>query len=369
MRFTTRPIEPLADLLGRDPDHVWMSAQVSLWGWGEAARLLPGTGPHRMQALDDAFDRLVAESEVDDPLGLPGTGPVVFASVTFSARSTGSVGVVPEVLVGRRGDTWWVTISDGAGLPGPAPEPEAEDKARYAGSSLPDVLWLERVAQAIEMIRGGELDKVVLARDYAVWSRARFHPPRVLGRLISRFPGCHVFRVADLVGASPELLVRRTAERMDSLVLAGSAPSFVDEDQATSAARTLMDSDKDRWEHELAVRSVRTRWWASAPKSTSATLRDPPPRQRAASGHGGDRHRAGRLGRSLAELHPTAVGGRPPMRRFGDRGAGGWTGDATPARWDGWTEGRREFAIALRCAELSGARARLSPGGDRGLAA
>jgi menaquinone-specific isochorismate synthase len=368
VRFTTRPIEPLADLLGRDPDHVWMSAQVSLWGWGEAARLLPGTGPHRMQALDDAFDRLVAESEVDDPLGLPGTGPVVFASVTFSARSTGSVGVVPEVLVGRRGDTWWVTISDGAGLPGPAPEPEAEDKARYAGSSLPDVLWLERVAQAIEMIRGGELDKVVLARDYAVWSRARFHPPRVLGRLISRFPGCHVFRVADLVGASPELLVRRTAERMDSLVLAGSAPSFVDEDQATSAARTLMDSDKDRWEHELAVRSVRD---PLVGIGAEVDVRDTPEILRLAN----VQHLATAVTATvpagwdalhLAELlHPTAaVGGTPTdaavrvIEELEGMDRGRYAGPV------GWMDGRGdgEFAIALRCAELSGARARLFAG-------
>ncbi|HEX7098503.1 MAG TPA: isochorismate synthase [Acidimicrobiia bacterium] len=368
MRFVTRATDPVADPLARDPDHVWMSAEVSLWGWGEAARLLPGTGPARMQALDDAFSDLVSKSEVDDAIDVAGSGPVVFASVTFSPRSTGSVGVVPKVVVGRRGDTWWVTTADGASLPETVADPGAEDKARYAGSSLPDVLWLERVATAIERIRAGDVEKVVLARDYAVWSRAPFHPPRVLGRLIDRFPGCHVFRVADLVGASPELLVRRTGDRLDSLVLAGSAPSFTDQERDTDAARSLLGSDKDRWEHELAVRSV-----LEPLRNIGADVseRDEPEILRLAN----VQHLATAVTATvpdgwdalrLAELlHPTAaVGGTPTDIALElidalegmDRGR-----YAGPVGWMDRT-GDGEFAIALRCAELSGARARLFAG-------
>lgn len=189
-----------------------------------------------------------------------------------------------------------------------------------------------------------------------------------MGRLISRFPGCHVFRVADLVGASPELLVRRTAERMDSLVLAGSAPSFVDEDQATSAARTLMDSDKDRWEHELAVRSVRD---PLVGIGAEVDVRDTPEILRLAN----VQHLATAVTATvpagwdalhLAELlHPTAaVGGTPTdaavrvIEELEGMDRGRYAGPV------GWMDGRGdgEFAIALRCAELSGARARLFAG-------
>ncbi len=358
----------MADPLGRDPDHVWMSTEVSLWGWGEAARLLPGTGHRRMQALDEAFFDVVSGADIDDRVGLPGTGPVVFASVTFSPRSTGTVGIVPRVVVGRRGDDWWMTSVDDARPPGRAPEPGAEDKARYAGSSLPDVLWLERVAKAIERIEAGELEKVVLARDYAVWSRAPFHPARVLDRLIGRFPGCHVFRVADLVGASPELLVRRHATRVDSLVLAGSAPAYADEERDTSAARNLLDSGKDRWEHELAVRSVRE---PLSGIGADVTVRDRPEILRLAN----VQHLATAVAATVPEdwdalqlaelLHPTAaVGGTPTDRAFEVIGAlegmdrGRYSGPV------GWMDARGdgEFAIALRCAELSGARARLFAG-------
>lgn len=369
MRFTTRPIPSLDDPLALAPDTVWMSPDVSLWGWGEATRLHPGLGSARITAVRKDWSRLVDGAEIVDPIGRPGSGPVVFASVTFAGGSDGSVGIVPEVLVARSGDDWWMTAVDGAELPtiraGTGPP---SDRARYAGSSVPDVKWLEAVAVAVDRIESGILEKVVLARDYAVWSREPFHPPGLLRHLYDRFPGCHVFRVADLVGASPELLVRRRHSRFESLVLAGSAPSFSDPQADRAAATALLESKKDQWEHELAVRSVRESLTAT---EVDADFENHPDVLRLDN----VQHLATRVtGRippqidvlSLVDaLHPTAaVGGNPTddalelidelegMDRGRYAGPVGWT----DSRGDG------EFAIALRCAELSGARARLFAG-------
>ncbi|HJR91665.1 MAG TPA: isochorismate synthase [Acidimicrobiia bacterium] len=368
MKFVTRLIDGVDDPLRWDPTAVWMSPEISLWGWGEAARIDPGPGEGRFEAIVREFRRLLAEADVEDPLGLEGTGPVVFASAAFADGSPSSVAAIPEVLLGRRHDAWFLTTVDGAELPDVATPEPATDRARFAGSSVPDVLWLEAVADAVRRIDAGELDKVVLARDYAVWSRERFHPPRILRHLLDRFPTCFVFRVVDLVGASPELLARRRGTSFESLVLAGSAPRHADPVADAAAGEGLLDSDKDQWEHALAVRSVRS---SLEGVCDDPTIPGEPRLVRLDNVQHLATPVAGRVGDGIdvlglaARLHPTAaVGGTPTQKAVAliaeiegmDRGR-----YAGPV---GWMDGRGdgEFAIALRCAELSGARARLFAG-------
>lgn len=369
MRFVSRPIPALDDPLSRDPDLVWMSPGVSLWGWGEAGRIHPGSGDDRIAVLAESFSRMVGEASIDDEVQVSGSGPVAFGSIAFASGSAGSVGVVPRVVVGRHLDRWWLTTADGADLPPPTDDPNhSTDRARYAGSSVPDVLWLEAVAKAIVEIESGALEKVVLARDYAVWSRKPFHPARLLRHLHDRFPSCYVFRVADLIGASPELLVRRHSDRMESLVLAGSAATYADPEADRAAAEALLGSTKDLWEHELVVRSVRE---TLAEITDEAEISDRPHVYRLDNvQHLATRVRArvptDRDALSLVEaLHPTpAVGGRPSataldlIQRLEGMDRARYAGPV------GWIDGRGdgEYAIALRCAELSGARARLFAG-------
>jgi menaquinone-specific isochorismate synthase len=368
VRFVTRPIAPLADPLSRDPDTVWMSEQVSLWGWGEAARIQPGAGAVRFDTARQRFAELAASALVDNTAAGPGTGPVAFSSFTFADDASGSMMVVPRVIVGQRGPDWWMTTADDAGLPAPLTPPAETDRARYAGSSVPEVLWLEAVAEAVRRIIAGDLDKVVMARDYAVWSRQPFHLPRLLRHLADRFPTCHVFRVAGLVGASPELLVRRMGRRLQSVVLAGSAPVSDDPEVDARSRIGLLGSAKDQWEHRLAVSSVTERL---APRSDAIDVAPEPSILRldnvqhlATEIHaqltGGDDALA--LARTL---HPTAaVGGTPTaeavslIRQLEGMDRGRYAG---PVGWMD-TSGDGEFAIALRCAELSGARARLFAG-------
>lgn len=369
MRFTTRPVQPLDDPLARDPDLVWISPRISLWGWGEAARFHPGSSTDRISRLRTELSQLLVDAHVDDEMSRPGSGPVALLSVTFAAGAVGSVAIVPAVLVVKRDEEWWMTTVDERRPPDPRPSgSEDGDRARYAGSSVPDLLWMEAVAKAITEIEQGSVDKVVLARDYAVWSRHPFHRGRLLGRLADRFPSCFVFQVADLVGASPELLVRRQNGSVESLVLAGSAPVFEDEHADRAAAAALLGSEKDRWEHELSVRSVRD----SLSAAGITTDVDPVPTVVRLDNV---RHLATRVSAPVSPdfdtltaveaLHPTAaVGGTPTatavelIHRLEGMDRGRYAGPV------GWTDGRGdgEIAIALRCAELSGARARLFAG-------
>jgi menaquinone-specific isochorismate synthase len=80
----------------------------------------------------------------------------------------------------------------------------------------------------------------------------------LLARLAGRYPECYTFACDGLLGATPELLIRRTASNLHSLVLAGTMPrgGTPEADRALGAA--LLASSKDRDEHSYAVEDVRT---------------------------------------------------------------------------------------------------------------
>jgi menaquinone-specific isochorismate synthase len=384
VKVRTVPLDddrPLLDLLPRDAaghapaDAVaWVRAGEGLVGWGTAVRIAPGAGPARFATADAALRDL--DAEVDDAVRAPGTGLVAVGSFAFDDDAGGSVLRVPRIVVGRRdGTTWCTTVDVGAGppLPGlpapgaPVPAPR-RDRPRYAGSSNPDVHWLEAVAAAVERIAAGEVDKVVLARDHALWSREPFDAADLATRLTARFPHCHTFAVEGLVGATPELLLSRRGDRVVSRVLAGTTGRSDDEAEDAALGAALLASDKDQAEHRYAADSVRE---VLAPRCAELTY-DPTPRllrldnvQHLATTFEGRLAGDDRSLDVVAALHPTAaVGGTPRDRALAmirtleglDRGR-----YAAPV---GWTDvaGDGEWGIALRCAELAGARARLFAG-------
>lgn len=365
---------PLLAYLPATAPLAWVQGERGWVGWGEAARLDAGTGVDRFQRADAAWRDVVATAVVDDPLGLPGTGLVAFGTFTFRRGSPGSGLVVPEVIVGcHEGQGWMTTITtDGVALPAaPHPQPtpaHQPDRPRYAGASLPDHYWLDAVAAAVRRIEVGELDKVVLARDHAVWARDPFDPRLLAQRLHARFPSCFTFVVDGLVGATPELLVGRSGRRVTSFALAGSAARGDDAEADAAAGERLLASAKDRWEHELAAASVRDvlRPRCRAWTETGPQLLKLDNVQHLATRFEGELAAEPATSLALAGvLHPTAaVGGAPTAAAVAliaelehmDRGR-----YAGPVGWTG-ASGDGEWGIALRCAELSGARARLFAG-------
>lgn len=372
MRVTTRPLDSTPPLIDHDPPLAWISDDQTMVGFGEAFRVSAGLGPERFQRAEQAFATWVDGCHIDDEVQEPGTGPVAFASFTFDGRSPGSVLIVPEITIGRSGDRWYVTTV-GEADPGPFLEHEARpdvelDRPRFAGASIPDVAWVEAVAEAIERIRSGHAEKVVLARDFALWSRTRFDTSRLMARLIDRFPHCFTFAVDGLIGASPELLIRTDGKRVNSVALAGTAARSSDPETDRRLGSELLDSDKDRFEHQLAAVSVErvlNDVTDTLSKDETPTLRKLDNVQHLATSFDGTLRERTSAMTLAGMLHPTAaVGGEPTdaaiemIRELEGMDRGRYAGPV------GWMDraGNGEFAIALRCAEISGARARLFTG-------
>ncbi|HVX71101.1 MAG TPA: chorismate-binding protein, partial [Mycobacteriales bacterium] len=224
-------------------------------GWGEAARLATRDPAEVAAAL--------AAITARDDVGLPGSGPVAMVSLGFSPEVDASVVVVPKVVLGRRDGRSWVTLVNPPGaveVPALRRRPVAAataPPARLAAAVPSEAEWADGVRRAVASIRAGAIDKVVLARALDVTAPAVLDPRAVAARLAARFPSCFTFVCDGLVGASPELLVRRLGRHAESLVLAGTIRHGGDAEEDAALERWLLASSKDALEHRIAADSVR----------------------------------------------------------------------------------------------------------------
>ncbi len=368
LRAVTRPVEEIpADLVAALPDPTgaltFLTGGDGLVAWGEHARF-ETTGPSAAAEIGAWFAEVASGLDVDDQLDLPGSGPVAFVSLGFDDTDH-SVAVVPSVLLGRRDGVSFSTVIGEAALRSPAPV-TGPGAVRYSDAALSVAGYTSAVAAAVARIRAGELGKVVLAHDLHAWTENPVDERFLLRRLAVAYPTCSTYAVDGLIGASPETLIRRFGTQVSSRVLAGTNWAEHAGDQVTAE---LLSSIKDLDEHRYAVASVADVLGAVA---ADLTVPDHPhPLVLANLTHlatdiTGTLDTAGVTALELAaRLHPTAaVGGSPTdvARRVirelepGPRGR-----YAAPVGWLD-TAGDGEFAIALRCAEISGRSVRLTAG-------
>jgi menaquinone-specific isochorismate synthase len=368
------------DLLERipQPDVVaWVHHGAGLAGWGEAVRVTLPAGEDRFTAGEKWLRSVFDAAKVDDRVRVRGSGPVAFGTFTFDASSDGSVLVVPRVVLGRdgHGQAWLTTVAEsGQALGRPRPPNTglvSPTGLSWQEGSLPGPRWEQAVAEAVAAIKAGGLRKVVLARDVFGTAAEPIDARILLQRLAVRYPGCFTFACDGMIGATPELLVRRAGREVSALVLGGTLPRGENPAEDEALGEELLASAKNNEEHAYAVVSIRE---ALAPlcevlevEARPALLKFPNlqhlgTRVRGTLAGGGTPKSA--LALAAAMHPPAAVCGTPTgaaldlirelehMDRERYAGPVGWV-DA---------EGNGEFGIAIRSAQLSGRTARLFAG-------
>jgi menaquinone-specific isochorismate synthase len=374
-RTVALPEPPDLLAVAGDDGLLWRGEGSGLAAHGVALRLELPRGLADPAGVD-GVDAALAAIEADNQVGLPGCGPVAMGALPFDPVAPGVL-VVPAQIVGRAGDRGWLTTIGPAGsdvAPGP---PGLVDKA---GGSPPDRFTLEStmshgewtavVGEAVEALRNGELDKVVLARRIDVTANRNFVISDVLERLTALYPSCMVYSIDGFVGASPELLIRRTGDLLESHPLAGTVARSGDSTADAALVSALMSSPKARHEHRLVIDAVRS---ALSPACVELTVPDQPSVLGLRNVSHLATHISGRLAgprpptalQLAALIHPTpAVAGSPTAAAIEylqkaegfDRGC-----YAGPV---GWVDGRGDgaWALGIRCAELSGSTARIYAG-------
>lgn len=366
---------------------------------------MEGHGPDRFSSVAARWRALAADAVCDPPDGDAACGPVAVGGFSFAAEGgrahhwasfRPASMVVPEVAIARAERHGLLdvrlTLSALAGpddtaedllvrllsrvaelrqSPMPLLDPAPSGRVSVV-SDMPPEHYEAAVTRAVELIRAGRLDKVVLAREVQVHAPGPYDPAAVFAVLREAFPSCFVFCVgrgsSTLVAASPELLMRRQGMRVSTLSLAGSARRSADPAVDDHLAEQLLRSEKDRSEQAIVTRRIERTlrghalWVTAAPEPTIVKMAN-------------IQHLATPIRAQLARpidaveltglMHPTpAVGGEPlavaapliPALEGLDRG---WY--AGPV---GWTDvnGDGEFCVALRCALLSGDVARCYAG-------
>src|SRR3954451_23100489 len=365
-------------------------------------RRLEASGERRFAQVAAAWRALAGDAEAEAPDGPPGAGLIAVGGFAFAADGGASHHwsgfppaslTVPEVSLARRGDDVRVTVCAPA-----APDDVPEELAARLTSRLsslrdgelplldpapagrfrvesvaPPEHYEAAVTRAVERIRAGDFEKIMLAREVAVHAPGDHDAAAVFGVLRAAFASCYVFCAgrgdAAFIAASPELLVRREGLRASTVALAGSTRRSADPAVDDHLGEQLLRSEKDREEQAIVTRRIAR---ALRPHAVWVAAPDEPTLVKAAN----IQHLATPIRAQLTHprgaielagvLHPTpAVGGEPhaaatpriPAFEGLDRG---WY--AGPV---GWTDANEdgEFCVALRCALLRGREARLYAGG------
>jgi isochorismate synthase len=360
---------------------------------GAAVTIDGPRGPDRFEAISREAAEVMRNAVIDADLAEVAAGPLWVGGFAFApdggrtpewATYPAGLLVLPELTLVRRGEEVVATATalcrpgaDAgelteritarlAGLRhGPLPLVDPDPVGGYDLKSVRAPEEFERaVLQASAAVARGDVRKVVLAREVTVTGPAPFKPAAVFGALRYGYPSCYCFCVgtpdAAFVGASPELLVRRSGAVLSTVALAGSTRRSADPAVDDHLGERLLHSAKDLIEHGSVVRTIER---ALEPHSVWVTETEEPSLVKVAN----IQHLATPIRAQLAEprsavalagaLHPTsAVGGEPwrrarellPALESLDRG---WY--AGPVGWMDATEDG-ELCVALRCALLTG---------------
>jgi isochorismate synthase len=255
--------------------------------------------------------------------------------------------------------------------------PDHEEGPEYrVRADRPHAHYCGQVESALADIEAGKLSKVVLARSLRVMHDRSFALAPFVRTLTQLYPSCVVVAVRrsarSFIAATPERLVGLSGDRVETGAVAGSAPRGRSPDEEARFSRALLESAKERAEHDVVKRVIR-----SALREVCGDLAGPAePRLLRLEGiQHLETPLVGRLLESEREsigllelvgrLHPTpAVAGAPRatsvdwLQRFEGLDRGWYAGPV------GYVDarGQGEFRVALRSGLICEGEARLFAG-------
>lgn len=220
----------------------------------------PFTGPHFFTAF--SFDDSVEE-------GAAFPAATVFLPRWQVSRSKGKYGAVANLridsdtnidqLVAR---VWGAYSKFGAFDYADEVEltPSTEAKVISRVELAPEQ-YSQAVEAALEEIRAGAYEKIVLARGVELKADQAWQPLIALNRLRERFSGCFTFSygggvAGSFIGATPERLLQIRNGHLLTEAIAGSAPRGATAGEDAKFASGLLGSEKDQHEHAYVRDSI-----------------------------------------------------------------------------------------------------------------
>jgi len=254
-----------------------------------------------------------------------------------------------------------------------APAPIPGEAVRIKNKTEMDVNgWKEAVRKAMEEIKAGKAEKIVLAREVRITFQQQASIRVILDNLLKTQPNSYVFAFEKdtdcFVGATPERLVKLEQNKLLSTCLAGTAPRGKTKKEDEKIGEELLGDEKNRQEHDFVVQMIKD---AVSKYAANVQIPDEPVIYRLKNLQHlytpvtADLKKNFNIFDVVEKLHPTpALGGTPRAESLSfireheqlDRG---WYGAPI-----GWLDSNQhgEFAVAIRSALIQEDEASLFAG-------
>jgi menaquinone-specific isochorismate synthase len=284
------PIDPLSILAALapsgNPHFYWENAnkQEAILGYGIAKSLTITAGDRYLKAqkfIKTCLNKTVRMGE----LHLPGSGPYLFCSLTFFNSPPSRHSPFPpakiilpayQIVKSKHNCVLVINLEIDRNT-------ELQDLLKKLQEKMKAFTWSsnifernfsqeqqnivcqeefqtlykfrESVASALQSIRDRKFSKIVLASALDVTSCLPFNIPNSLNNLRQNYPDCCIFSQSNgkgnyFIGASPERLINVRDGQLITDALAGSAPRGKTETEDDSFAKKLLNSEKEKREHQ-----------------------------------------------------------------------------------------------------------------------
>ncbi len=240
-------LAPAGVAIDASPTFLFTSPHRSIRAYGVAERIcLSACGA----AHSDSFLQTAVQDAIDRARQAGQANPIIAGAIPFDIRQPCSL-FVPESYTAFARESLIVE------------ERWCENAPTVLGMrSLPDKDgFKDAVSRAIAIFRAGKMSKAVLSRILEIELAHPVDVAAILTALMRQNPSGYHFKAplhdgAILLGASPELLIRKDGASIRSNPLAGSTKRRSDPDEDRLASRKLLQSNKDNFEHKLVVYEI-----------------------------------------------------------------------------------------------------------------
>lgn len=236
----------IANIIDREINALFTSGGRELHSSGSHECIaVPAHGGHDRsqglhQAVEAAFERARRAGQAN---------PILVGAIPFDVREASCL-YVPAAYEWR--EPSGQLLDDAPGIPDLLDQRTVPDEAGFKRA----------VRHAIVNFHHSDVRKAVLSVIHELRFAESMDVGRLLARLHAQNSQGYLFRIplpdgGELVGVSPELLLRKQGGRIVSNPLAGSAKRQRDPGADRAAAERLERSEKDQYEHRLVIENIR----------------------------------------------------------------------------------------------------------------
>ena len=284
---------------------LWRDKRVTLAGTGKAYELF-GWGERRYNEIQTQAAQLFDTAHLNGPEEV---SPHLFGGFSFMANFIPDVAwssfypahfILPHYQLMQQGDQSWLTINvltadraeaaelapimpqilgvRLAELRQPVAQLDHQPNPTEITYPMNKAKWHQMLDSAIEIMRAGKMDKVVLSRLCEIRLDGPIGITPLLNWLDEHYGECNRFLFEPqpfhaFYGATPETLIETDGRTIGTMGVAGSAPRGATAEADATFGNSLLNDSKNQHEHQLVVDSIRHRL---QPITTTLNISDQP---------------------------------------------------------------------------------------------